>query len=284
MVARATRLSDYKTRRLPDYQTTRLPDYWTTRLLDYQTKLGRYKALVEYDGTDFSGFQRQAPLAEPTVQGTLEAALAAIGKRHIGVAGAGRTDSGVHATGQVIAFELEWRHPAETLARALNAHLPRSVAVRGVAECPPDFHPRFSAKGRKYRYSIYNAPARAPRQERFAWRVWPALDVEALQTASARLIGRRDFAAFGSAPGPGGHTVREVREARWESSGGVLNFYIVADAFLYRMVRSIVGALRRVGHGELTPGQFEQILASADRHRVKTLAPPNGLCLVEVLY
>lgn len=246
--------------------------------------MGRYKAIVEYDGTDFSGFQRQAPLAGPTVQGALEGALAAIGKKAIGVAGAGRTDSGVHASGQVIAFELEWRHPAETLARALNANLPRSVAVRGVAECPPDFHPRFSAKGRKYRYSIYNAPEPSPLRERFAWRVWPTLDVEALQTASARLIGRRDFAAFGSAPETGMHTIREVREARWESSGGVLNFCIGADAFLYRMVRSIVGTLRLVGHSELTPDEFEQIMASADRGRVKTLAPPNGLCLVEVLY
>ena len=246
--------------------------------------MGRYKAIVEYDGTDFSGFQRQAPLAKPTVQGALEAALGAIGKKAISIAGAGRTDKGVHATGQVIAFELEWLHPTEALARALNAHLPRSVAVRDVVECPPDFHPRFSAKGRKYRYSIYNAPDRSPLQERFAWRVWPALDVEALKIASSRLIGRRDFAAFGSAPEPGGHTVREVREARWESPGGALHFFIEADAFLYRMVRSIVGTLRLAGHGELTPDEFEQILASADRSRVKTLAPPHGLCLVEVLY
>ena len=246
--------------------------------------MGRYKALVEYDGTDFSGFQRQAPLAGPTVQGTLEAALGAIGKKAVRIAGAGRTDSGVHATGQVIAFELEWRHSAETLGRAFNAHLPRSVAAREVAECPPDFHPRFSATGRKYRYSIYNAPDRSPRQERFAWRVWPALDVEALQTASARLIGRRDFRAFGSAPERGGHTVREVREARWESTGGILNLYIVADSFLYRMVRSIVGTLRRVGHGELTPDQFERITVAADRSRVHTVAPPHGLCLVEVSY
>lgn len=248
--------------------------------------VARYKAIVEYDGTDFCGFQRQAPEAGPTVQGELESALSRIGRASVTVIGAGRTDGGVHASGQVIAFELEWAHGPQTLARAVNANLPRAIAVRGVVECPPEFHPRFSAQGRRYRYSIYNAEVRSPLKERFAWHVWPPLDLAAMQSASEYLIGRRDFAAFGTAPEADGHTVRAVREARWESSGadGLLNFYIEADAFLYRMVRSIVGTLKMVGHGELTPTTFGEIVQSADRSRAGMAAPPSGLCLMEVMY
>ena len=249
--------------------------------------MARYKVIIEYDGTDYVGFQRQAPEAGPTVQGELESALAAINRREaVTVFGAGRTDSGVHAAGQVVAFELNWAHGSETLVRALNANLPPAIAVKSAEECSPDFHPRYSAKGRRYRYSIWNAPARSPLRERFAWRVWPpALNVSAMADASARLVGRKDFAAFGTAPDEDGHTVREVREARWETSGeSGLDFYIEADAFLHRMVRSIVGTLRQVGAGDLTPDEFGAIVDSKDRSRAGTTAPPQGLCLIEVLY
>ncbi len=200
--------------------------------------------------------------------------------------GAGRTDSGVHASGQVIAFELEWAHGAGALTRALNANLPRAIAAQNVSECAADFHPRFSARGRRYRYSIYNAPIRSPLRERFAWQVWPALEAAAMQAASQCLIGRRDFGTFGTSPEPGGHTARTVREARWEKldGGQTLNFYIEADAFLYRMVRSIVGTLKMVGTGEMTAADFEAAVDAADRSRAGTPAPPNGLCLIEVIY
>ncbi len=249
--------------------------------------MARYKAILEYDGTDFAGFQRQAPTVGPTIQGEVESALARIsGGKTITVIGAGRTDSGVHASGQVIAFELEWAHGSEALTRALNANLPRTIAVLSVNECAADFHPRFSAQGRRYRYSIYNAPIRSPLRERFAWQVWPALDVAAMQAAGQRLIGRRDFGTFGTAPESGGHTVRTVREARWEKldGGQTLNFYIEADAFLYRMVRSIVGTLKMAGTGEMAAADFEAALEAADRSRAGTPAPPNGLCLIEVIY
>ncbi|MEK7788120.1 MAG: tRNA pseudouridine(38-40) synthase TruA, partial [Chloroflexota bacterium] len=238
-------------------------------------------------GADFAGFQRQASTAGPTIQGEVESALARIGGgKAITVIGAGRTDSGVHASGQVIAFELEWAHDTDALTRALNANLPRAIAARSVSECAADFHPRFSAQGRRYRYSIYNAPIRSPLRERFAWQVWPALEVAAMQTASQGLIGRRDFGTFGTAPEAGGHTARTVREARWEKldGGQTLNFYIEADAFLYRMVRSIVGTLKMVGTGEMAAADFEAALEAADRSRAGTPAPPNGLCLIEVIY
>ncbi len=247
----------------------------------------RYRALVEYDGTDYIGFQRQAPERGTTIQGELEAALAAINQgQPVTVVAAGRTDTGVHALGQVVAFNLEWRHGPEVLVRAINANLPPAVAVREAQECGAEFHPRYSAQGRRYRYQIYQAPTRSPLRQRFAWQVWPRLDAEALKQASAHLTGRKDFGAFGTAPDEGGHTVREVREARWEVSEGgeVLDFYINADAFLYRMVRSIVGTLKRVGAGELTPAQFGGIVASAERSQGNFIAPPNGLCLLEVIY
>jgi tRNA pseudouridine38-40 synthase len=249
--------------------------------------MARYKAIIEYDGTDYVGFQRQAPEAGPTVQGELESALAAINRGEaVTVLGAGRTDTGVHAAGQVVAFQLNWPHGPGTLVRALNANLPPAIAVKQAEECAADFHPRYSAKGRRYRYTILNAPARSPLRERFAWRAWPpALNVSAMIEASAYLIGRKDFAAFGIAPDEGGHTVREVREARWATPAeSELEFYIEADAFLHRMVRSIVGALRRVGAGELTPAEFGGIVGSKDRSRAGTPAPPQGLCLMEVIY
>ena len=245
--------------------------------------MARYKAVIEYDGTDYAGFQRQTN--GPTVQGELESALAAINDGNaVGVLGAGRTDSGVHAAGQVVAFDLNWPHGTGPLTRALNANLPGAIAVKSAVECEPDFHPRFWATGRRYRYTIWNAPIRSPLRERYAWQVWPALDVTAMADAGARLIGRQDFAAFGTAPDANGHTVREVREAHWEVFDKTLDFYISADAFLYRMVRSIVGTLKQVGAGEITPDGFGAIVESKDRRRASPTAPPRGLCLIEVIY
>lgn len=247
----------------------------------------KYKAVVEYDGTDFIGFQRQAPERGVTIQGQLEEALASLNHGNaVTVLAAGRTDTGVHALGQVIAFSLDWPHGLDVLLRAVNAHLPSAIALRQVEECGAEFHPRYGAKGRRYRYRLLQVPVRSPLQARYAWQVWPPLNLEALVQASQYLLGRKDFAAFGSAPDEGGHTIREVREARWELNpqGDVLEFYIAADAFLYRMVRSIVGTLKLVGAGDLSPEQFGQIVASADRSMGAKIAPPNGLCLVEVVY
>jgi tRNA pseudouridine38-40 synthase len=245
--------------------------------------VARYKAILEYDGTDFLGFQRQA--TGRTVQGELEAALRRLGWEGKAVLGAGRTDTGVHAAGQVIAFDLEWGHGEADLLRALNAELPPDVAVKAAAVCAPDFHPRYAASGRRYRYTICDAPVRSPLAARYAWHVWPpALDVDAMQAASRRLAGRHDFAAFGTDPDAGGNTTRTVSRAEWARTGDWLTFEIQADAFLYRMVRSLVGALKKVGSGDLTAAQFEALLRSRDRAQCPPLAPPQGLCLMEVLY
>jgi tRNA pseudouridine38-40 synthase len=245
--------------------------------------VARYRAVVEYDGTDLLGFQRQA--AGRTVQGELETALGRIGWAGRALLGAGRTDSGVHAAGQVIAFDFEWKHGAGDLALALNANLPADIAIKALDACAPNFHPRFDARARRYRYTLYNQPARSPLAARFAWQVWPELDLGRLQAGSASLLGRHDFAAFGSDPEHGASTVRMVSLAEWRAApGGWLTFDIQAEAFLFRMVRSLVGVLKRVGTGDMTAAQLEAMLASGDRSQCPPIAPPRGLCLMEVVY
>ena len=246
--------------------------------------VARFRAVIEYDGTDFRGFQRQA--AGRTVQAEVEAALRRIGWAGKAVLGAGRTDAGAHARGQVVAFDLDWKHGEDDLRRALNAHLPPDVAAQDLAACAPEFHPRYSARSRRYQYTIYNRPARSPLAARYAWHVWPPeLSAAAMHTASQQLIGRQDFAAFGSDPDDGVNTVRTVMLADWRRApGGWLYFDLQADAFLYRMVRSLVGALKQVGAGELSEAGFGAILRSRDRAQCPPLAPAHGLCLTEVLY
>ncbi|MBI3762332.1 MAG: tRNA pseudouridine(38-40) synthase TruA [Chloroflexi bacterium] len=244
----------------------------------------RYRATLEYDGGDFLGFQRQAH--GPTVQEAIETALRRIGWPGETLLAAGRTDTGVHAAGQVIAFDFhEWKHGEDNLLRALNANLPGTIAVKSVSEAAPDFHPRFAARSRRYRYTIYNAPVRSPLLARYAWHVpTPELSIETLNEASACLVGRKDFATFGTPPDEGGHTVRTVGRAEWKRAEAILTFDIEADAFLYRMVRSVVGTLRAVGAGEMTPARFGEVLAAADRTRSGPAAPAHGLCLMEVKY
>lgn len=245
--------------------------------------MARYRAVVEYDGADFLGFQRQAH--GRTVQGELETALGRIGWTGSAVLGAGRTDAGVHAAGQVIAFDFDWQHGTGDLVRALNANLPGDAAVKQVEECAPSFHPRFEARGRRYRYTLYNQPLRSPLAARQAWQVWPQMDMSLLRAASALLLGRHDFAAFGSDPEGGSSTVRTISLTEWRAAADSrFTFDVQAEAFLFRMVRSLVGALKRVGTGEMTVEQFADLLASADRARCPAIAPPQGLCLIAVLY
>lgn len=243
----------------------------------------RYRAVVAYDGTNYFGFQRQEGGHTPTIQGALEDALRSVTGQDITVVGAGRTDTGVHATGQVIAWDVEWRHSADDLLRALNANLPRDIALQTIAEARAEFHPRFDAQSRTYQYQIYNAPVRHPLYERTAWHIGRPLDLAAMQAAARHLIGEHDFAAFGQPP-QGSNTVRVVRRATWERDGARYTFTIEANAFLQRMVRSIVGTMVEVGGGALSPDAFTDILAAADRGRAGATAPPQGLCLVSVQY
>jgi tRNA pseudouridine38-40 synthase len=244
----------------------------------------RLWAVIEYDGTDFYGFQIQA--RERTVQGEIEQALEAITGEKRRVGGAGRTDRGVHARGQVIAFEATWRHSLEDLRRALDATLPSDVAVVRMGEVAGEFHPRYSAQSRVYRYKIWNQTRRSPLHRRTAWHVQQRLDLDRMTEASRCLLGTHDFGAFGRPPGrlEDGNTVRTVLCAEWQKQDPVLTFDIEANAFLYRMVRSLVGTLVRVGRGDLSPDVFRWILEARSRSEIKLVAPPQGLCLVQVKY
>jgi len=241
----------------------------------------RLWAKVEYDGTDFFGFQVQA--RERTVQGEIERALKAIAGVETRVIGAGRTDRGVHAKGQVVSFEVEWRHDLTDLQRALNATLAADVAILTLGLAPEGFHPRFSAVSRRYRYTLLNQPLRSPLTRHRAWQVAPRLDVGCMAEASRCLVGTHDFATFGRPP-QGDNTVRAVLRAEFDEREPFITFDIEANAFLYRMVRNIVGTLVLVGRGHVAPGEFEGFLQARDRSLIKQVAPAQGLCLMQVSY
>ena len=240
-----------------------------------------YRALVEYDGTAYCGFQRQR--SEPTIQGQLETAIKTVAGQTVTVIGAGRTDSGVHATAQVIAFEVNWRHERQALERAVNANLPEDIAIRELRDASEGFHPRFDARSRAYAYTIYSHSIRSPLRRRRTWHVRQQLDVSLMNQAAEAIVGRHDFATFGQAP-QGDNTEREVLEAKWRQLDELLVFEIEANAFLYRMVRSLVGSMKAVGEGRWKVTDFAAALAQRDRSQAWQTAPPQGLCLTAVRY
>jgi tRNA pseudouridine38-40 synthase len=244
--------------------------------------LQRYRALVEYDGSAYYGFQRQQD-EQPTIQAELEKVLNHLAQRPVPVTGAGRTDSGVHALGQVISFTMEWHHGWEALQRAINANLPVDIAVLKVEEVSSAFHPRFAARRRGYMYHICNTTVRSPLQRLRSWHISQPLDVEKMNQAAKRLLGVHDFATFGQPP-HGENTVREVFVANWRRQDKLLIFTIEANAFLYRMVRSVVGSLKLVGDDTWSVEDFVAALQACNRSRAGTVAPPQGLYLVSVTY
>jgi tRNA pseudouridine38-40 synthase len=238
----------------------------------------RFSARVEYDGTDFAGFQLQSNAR--TVQGELEAALAQLsdGKRQA-VDGAGRTDAGVHATDQVIAFTYEGRLVAAGLEKAINSLLPPDVAIRDVRRASAGFHPRTAARYREYRYTVWNGP-RSPLRERTALGVRVPLDDVAMARAAQVLVGRHDFSAFGATdPQP----VRTVHAIRVRRKGQLLTIDVRADAFLRGMVRRIVAVLLEVGAGKLDEAAVAAALADGRPASHGASAPARGLCLRRVV-
>jgi len=243
--------------------------------------------LVEYDGTRYHGFQRQAPGYEPTVQGMLEAAVQRVSQQRVVVYGAGRTDSEVHASGQVVHFQVESRLTLNDWQRALNAVLPGDIAVRRIAVVAEDFHARYSALSRSYRYTVLVDPWPSPLAERFVYRVRHPLDVPAMDAACAALVGEHDFRAFGqSSRGPLASCVRVMLEAgcRQGTSGGLIFWDFTANGFLSGMVRRLVGTLLLVGQGQLDAGGFVEILESLSDAHPGAAAPACGLCLRQVTY
>jgi len=259
------------------------------------------KLVVQYDGTDYVGWQRQT--SGTSIQGLLEDALRPIEGSDVTVHGAGRTDAGVHASGQVASVRLAAAIEPATLARALNAVLPLDVRVASVEVAAEDFHARFSATGKVYDYQVVNAPFVSPFLRRYVWHVIPALDVEAMIAASAPLVGTHDFAAFQGAGSDVRSPVRTVRRLEWGCGWGQavnreftihgltppgpdlpLVIRIEGDGFLRHMVRNIAGTLVEVGRGRWPAAAVADILASRDRARAGTTAPAAGLVLREVLY
>ncbi|MCZ2108063.1 MAG: tRNA pseudouridine(38-40) synthase TruA [Dehalococcoidia bacterium] len=242
----------------------------------------RFAATVSYDGTAFAGSQLQ-PNGR-TVQYELETAVQALFGAPTRVELAGRTDSGVHARGQVAAFSAETRLEATTVGRALNAHLPDDVAVRLLREVPAGFDPRRWARRRLYRYTIANGEARDPLSRRSAWHVGARLDLPAMQAAAVALVGTRDFIACSGKLEPGRTSVRNVFSAGWRSENCTLLFDIEADAFLPQMVRRVVGAIVAIGRGSQTVEEFVRLVEQAVPGAIGPTAPPHGLCLEQVRY
>lgn len=234
---------------------------------------------MAYDGTAYAGFQIQ-PNA-PTVQGEIERVLAVICGEPVRITGAGRTDAGVHASGQVMDLRTTSGLGAEELERGVNALLPEDIAISDLEPAEDSFHARFSATGRTYEYRIRNAAVRDPLWTRREHWHPGELDLAAMRAAAALLVGRHDFAAF-AAGGESGE--RTVRRAEWVSEGSTLRFEIESDAFLRGMVRGIVGTLVGVGRGKITVERFGEILAARDRTLAGPSAPAKGLCLVAVRY
>lgn len=244
--------------------------------------MAHYKLILAYDGTDFLGFQRQSD--GRTVQAVLESALRNIGWNGASISGAGRTDTGVHAIGQVVGFTFEWSHSPENLRDAINANLPPDVAVRSAEVVGDDFHPRYSAVSRTYEYRLYFDGIRNPLKERYAWRIWPQFEIGLVEESAAKLSGIHDFSAFGTAPKPGGSTIREIFSATWRINKGILVFLISGNAYLYHMVRRLVNYQVEVGLGIRSPDELEHLLLEEQAEMVQGLAPARGLYLKEIRY
>jgi tRNA pseudouridine38-40 synthase len=243
----------------------------------------RWRCTCAYDGGDFSGWQSQP--GGKAVQDGIERRLQAIFGRAVRIHGSGRTDAGVHALGQVFHFDAIWPHGAAKLLAALRSGLPPTIQVRSARMVPAGFHARFSARGKVYFYQLHQGGPADPFLHPFCWSIHQPLDVAAMRAAARRLAGRHDFRAFSAFNGAEQRdTTRHLRRLEITGRGSRLRITAEADGFLYRMVRSLVGALVAVGQGKLTPAQVETILRSAHRtHEVQT-APPQGLFLARVLY
>ena len=251
--------------------------------------MARYQLTLSYDGTHFFGSQRQ--VKPRTVQGELENALRKLGWSGRSILISGRTDTGVHATGQVAAFDLDWSHADSDLVRALNASLPADMAVRDAQVVDPKFHPRFDATSRRYRYRLFCQPLRDPIRARFAWRVWPEINENILAGSAKVFLGTHDFFAFGSPTTPKGTTVRTVMKSEWkQAEKDEWRYEVQADAFLYRMVRRLVFvqvavAQEKVSAETIARSLAKQVPAEPGGETIPAgLAPAHGLTLVEVTY
>jgi len=242
-----------------------------------------FKLTVAYDGTGFVGWQRQASGA--SVQQALEHALAELAGGPVAVAGAGRTDAGVHALAQVASCAIDRPVDAATIVRAVNARLPAAIRLLAAEEAPPTFHARFGARAKTYQYRLWNGEVLDPFERSYAWHVPGALDLAAMAEAARCLEGRHDFAAFQAAGGAAHSTEREVmRSEVARAAGSLVTYEVCGNGFLRHMVRAMVGSLVEIGRGRRSPAWLADVLAARDRTRAGPTAPAQGLFLVRVEY
>lgn len=239
---------------------------------------------VEYDGTGYCGFQHQVRPDRPTIQSELEKALERLYGRFIRVRGASRTDAGVHALGQVVDFIHTGRIPIERIPAAMNSLLPPDIAVTGALEAPASFDPRHDAVKKTYRYSVHNSPHPTALWRRFRWHVPQPLDIDAMAEAARHLVGRLDFAAFKGARGSAKTTVRTMHRIDVFREGPCVHLVFEADGFLYNMARAMAGTLIEVGLGRRAPEKMPEVIAGGNRSAAGPTAPPQGLCLMEIVY
>jgi tRNA pseudouridine38-40 synthase len=240
------------------------------------------RALIAYDGSRFHGWQRQDGF--PSVQGALEEALQALVGDVPSVHGSGRTDTGVHALGQVASFHVATRLPDERLLRALNAHLAEGVVLLDLETCPPAFHAQRDARAKRYAYRVRTTRFRPPFGGEYTHWVPEPLDLGAMRRAARHLVGRKDFSSLASSGSPRRSNVRNLSQLRIVGRRDALAFVAQSDGFLYNMMRAIAGTLLEVGRGKLDPDQVPAILASRERAAAGPTAPPGGLYLLSVLY
>ncbi|MGE5587114.1 MAG: tRNA pseudouridine(38-40) synthase TruA [Clostridia bacterium] len=240
------------------------------------------KLVLEYDGTAYCGFQRQD--GRRTIQAELERAVAVITKSPANVVGAGRTDAGVHARGQVANFRTGAKMPVEKFVPALNSVLPADIRVVRAEEAPWEFHARYDARGKTYEYTLDTRPVPSVFLRNYAHHVPLALDLEAMSEGCGHIVGRHDFRSFAASGGGAKTFTREVKRCALEAEGGLVRLTVEADGFLYNMVRIIVGTLLLVGAGKLTPLDVARIRDAHDRRLAGPTAPAKGLCLVHVDY
>ncbi len=236
---------------------------------------------LAYDGSGFRGYAFQE--GSRTIQGDLEAALKTVLGRSVETAVAGRTDAGVHARGQVVSLQIEEVPDMERLARSLNGIVGPEIAVTAITPADDDFHARFSARWRRYRYTMSTGIAPDPLARAVEWHVGSRLDVGLMEATAAEFAGELDFSAFCRSV-EGSSNVRRVEESRWEAEDDRLHFWIRANAFCHQMVRSLVGLCYDVGRGFTPAGSVRDIIDEGDRSRVATVAPAHGLTLWEVGY
>lgn len=241
------------------------------------------KLLIEYDGTNYLGWQIQPKGV--TIQGLVEEKLALLTGERVYLIGSGRTDAGVHALGQVAHFKTKSQMDVRTIQRALNSLLPPDIVIQRAEEVKEGFHARKESRSKVYEYWILNRKIRSPFQHGHAWHIPQKLDFRAMEKATQKLLGEHDFSSFRSVGSPTRTAVRKIMQARWKKGrDGLIRFEIEANGFLKQMVRAIVGTLVEVGKGKISSEEFREILRAKDRKRAGPTAPARGLFLKEVKY